>query len=130
MASKRFRPLVTGAIWVVVFLVLRAVLPLLLPATAGQAAWFIAGFLAILMAFIFFGVVFVSRELSGRFPYRVYDLVEKIIIAGILLGVVGMFQPWVHALYRIGFYSVFISFLAFNVWSHVTPKGVHNNEYE
>jgi len=110
------------------FLILRAVLPMLLPGAARQAAWFIAGFLAILMGFVFFGVVFVSRELSGKISYRTFDLVEKIIMAGMLLGVAGMFQPWVQDLYRIGFYVLFISFLAFNVWSHVTPKSAHSSE--
>jgi len=128
MASKRVRPLITGAIGVVVFLILRAILPMLLPKEAGQVAWFIAGFLAILMAFIFFGVALVSRELSGKVPHRIYDLIEKVVIAGILLGIVGMFQPWVYTLYRIGFYALFISFLAFTVWSHVTPRSAHNDE--
>jgi hypothetical protein len=128
MAGKRVRPLITGAIWVLLFLILRAVLPTVLPGAAGQAAWFITGFLAILMGFIFFGIVFVSRQLSGKISYRVFDLVEKIIMAGMLLGMAGMFQPWVHAVYRIGFYVLFISFLAFNVWSHITPKSAHGNE--
>ncbi len=128
MENKRVRPLITGAIWVAVFLVLRAVLPLLLPEAAGQAAWFVTSFLAILMAFIVFGIVFVSRELDGKVPRRVYDLIEGIIIAGILLGIVGMFQPWQHAIYRIGFSVLFVSFLAFNVWSHVTPQAVNNGE--
>jgi hypothetical protein len=128
MAKKRVRPLITGAGLVLMFLILRAVLTALLPGAARQAAWFITGFLAILMGFIFFGVVFVSRELSGKVPYRVFDLVEKIIMAGMLLGVAGMFQPWVQDLYRIGFYVLFISFLAFNVWSHVTPKAADSRD--
>ena len=128
MASKRVRPLITGAMWVALFLILRAVLPRVLPGAAGQAAWFITGFLAILMGFIFFGIAFASRMLSGRISYRAFDLVEKINMAGMLLGMVGMFQPWVQAAYRIGFYVLFISFLAFNVWSHITPKSAHSTE--
>jgi len=128
MVNKRVRPLITGAIWVVILLVLRAVLPLVLPEAAGQAAWFVTGFLAILMAFIFFGIVFVSRELDGKVPQRTYDRIEGIIIAGILLGIVGMFQPWKHAIYRLGFSVLFVSFLAFNVWSHVTPQAANGGE--
>jgi hypothetical protein len=53
-----------------------------------QTVYFIVGFVAILLAFIFF-IVFLSRKLSGNVSQRVYGLIEKITIAGILLGIVG-----------------------------------------
>jgi hypothetical protein len=128
MEGKRTRPLIVGAGLVIFFLVLRVVLPLLLSPTAGQTASFLTVFLAILMAFIFFGVVFTSRELSGRVSQPVYNVVEKLIIAGILLGVVGMFQPWAQVLYRIGFLLLLVSTLAFIVWSHIAPQAARYDE--
>src|SRR5690606_17751111 len=67
-----------------------------------QPAIFLAGFVVILLGFIFF-IAKVSGRLSGKISQRRYDLVERVIIAGIFLGIVGMFQPWMHAAYRAGF---------------------------
>jgi hypothetical protein len=49
---------------------------------------------------------------------------ERVIIGGIVLGVVCMFQPWVFVGYKYGFLLVLFSTLAFIVWSHVTPADV------
>jgi hypothetical protein len=122
MASRLTRPLITGAIAVIVFLVLRVILPMVLPPAAGQTASFITVFLAILMAYIFFVIVLASILLSGRVPQRVYGLIETVIIAGIVLGVIGMFQPWLHLGFRVGFHLLLISTLAYMVWSHITPR--------
>jgi hypothetical protein len=92
-----------------------------------QFVYFIVGFVAILLAFISF-IVYVARTLSGGISRRTYDLIERTLIAGILLGVVGMFQPWGHGGYRIGFYVLLFSTLGFIVWSHVTPQGAHHEE--
>ena len=92
-----------------------------------QAVTFVVGFVAILLAFIFF-IAFVGRRLSGNISQRVFSLIEKIIIAGILLGVVSMFQPWAQGGYRIGFHVLLFSTLAFTVWSHVAPKNAHGDE--
>lgn len=92
-----------------------------------QAVYFIVGFVAILLAFIFF-IVFLARRLSGKVPQRVYGLIEKFTIAGILLGVVGMFQPWALAAYRIGFHVLLFSTLAFIAWSHITPQASRYEE--
>jgi hypothetical protein len=81
---------------------------------------FILIFVAILLTFITL-VALVSRLLSHNVPVRIYQLVERIIIAGIALGIVGVFQPWLFALYRIGFLVVLISWLSFIVWNHVKP---------
>ena len=77
--------------------------------------------LAILSAHIC-GLAFLSRRLSDKISQRVFSLVEKIFIAGILLGVAGMFQPWVQALYWIGFCVLLVSTWSFTVWGYVTPK--------
>ena len=81
---------------------------------------FILIFVAILMMYITF-IAVVSRLLSHKIPVRVYRLVERIIIAGIALGILGVFQPWLFALYRIGFFTVLISWLSFMLWNHVKP---------
>jgi hypothetical protein len=127
MASKHVRPLITGAVLVLVFLILRVVLPRLLPEETGQWVSFFTVLFAILAAYIC-GIAFLSRVLSGKVSQRVFGLVEKIFIAGILLGVAGMFQPWVQALYWIGFCVLFASTWSFTVWGYVTPKPAHESE--
>ena len=47
-----------------------------------------------------------------------------------LEGIVGMFQPWSFAGYRYGFMLLFFSTLAFILWSHVVPKGIHADQVE
>ena len=94
-----------------------------------QAVYFIVGFVAIIVAFIFF-IVFLAKRLNGKVPQSTYNVVEKIIIAGIVLGIVGMFQPWIHLGFRVGFYLVLFSTLAFIVWSHITPKAARYEEEE
>ena len=43
------------------------------------------------------------------------------IISGIVVGAVGMFQPWLFRAYTLGFLLLLFSTLAFIVWSHVRP---------
>jgi hypothetical protein len=45
-----------------------------------------------------------------------------VFIAGIGLGIFGMFQPWVFALFKIGFLVLLASVLGFIMWSHVVMK--------
>jgi hypothetical protein len=122
MANIKVKPLITGAIVIAVLLILRVVLPLVLSPAAGQIASFMTIFLSILMAFIFFGVAFPAANLSGKIPPKLYRPIEAILIAGIVLGVIGMFQPWAHILYRIGFHLLLFSVLGFTAWSHITPR--------
>jgi len=53
---------------------------------------------------------------------KTYSLVERVLIALILLGMVGMFQPIAIALYRYGFLLLLFSTLGFIVFSHMSPK--------
>jgi hypothetical protein len=94
-----------------------------------QAVYFIVSFVAIIVAFIIF-IVFLSKRLSGNVPQSIYNVVEKIIIAGIILGIVGMFQPWIHLGFRVGFHLLLISTLAYIVWSHITPRATRYDEEE
>ncbi len=122
MIRKRLSTLITGFGLIVVLIVLRLILPGILHGTAAQVAAFLTVFLAILLAFIFFGVYLASLILSSKVPRQVYRAVEGIIIAGILLGAFGMFQPWLLFGYHHGFTVLFYSTLAFIVWSHITPR--------
>ncbi|MDX1523718.1 MAG: hypothetical protein R3264_18965 [Anaerolineae bacterium] len=85
---------------------------------------FVFIFVAIILAFITV-VWLAATSLSHNIPERIYRPVEWIIIAGIGLGIFGMFQPWSFAAYRVGFFMLFFSTLAFILWSHIVPKGVH-----
>jgi len=84
--------------------------------------WFAVGLLAFSFGFVFF-IAFVARCLKDRLSRRLYHFIEAFIIGGIVLGILGMFQPWVLWGFRIGFTAVLCSTLAYIVWSHVTPGG-------
>jgi H+/Cl- antiporter ClcA len=96
---------------------------------SSQAIYFIAGVVLILSGFIYF-IRFVSRRLSDRISQHAFDRVERIIIGGIVLGVVAMFQPWLFVGYKYGFLLLLFSTLAFIVWSHITPQAVLYGEEE
>jgi hypothetical protein len=76
-------------------------------------------FASIILFFMSF-IWWVSNRLNFRISDKAYNRIEKIIIAGIVLGIIFMFQPWVFVLFRYGFYLLLFSTLAFMVWSHVT----------
>jgi hypothetical protein len=52
----------------------------------------------------------------------VYARVERTIIILMLLGMVGMFQPFVIGLYRYGFLLVLFSTILFIIISHISPR--------
>lgn len=85
-----------------------------------NALYFILGFLIILGLFITF-IRWVSARLSYKIAADRFTQIERVIIAGIVLGVVSMFQPWLFVGYKYGFLVLLFSTLAFIVWSHVTP---------
>jgi hypothetical protein len=60
--------------------------------------------------------------LNDRISERIYRTIETVIIVGIVLGVFGMFQPWLMILYKIGFLVLLVSTFGFIWWSHVKPK--------
>lgn len=51
-------------------------------------------------------------------PQRIHQIIERIVIAVMLLGIVGMFQPWQIELYTWGFHMVLFGTLSFIVISH------------
>ncbi|NJN82309.1 MAG: hypothetical protein HC802_08560 [Caldilineaceae bacterium] len=85
-----------------------------------QALLFLIGFLTILGLFIYF-IRFMARRFNDRVSYRTYTLIERTAIGGIVVGAVGMFQPWFFHAYTLGFLVLLFSTLAFIVWSHVRP---------
>ena len=86
-----------------------------------KAQVFIPLLIVTLLAFGFF-IAWVSRRLSGNIGSRPFNVVTGILIAMIIGGVIGMFQPANINLYSLGFKLVLIGTLAFTVWSHVRPR--------
>ena len=82
---------------------------------------FILIFVSILLVFI--SLINMSASLlNDRISERIYRTIETVIIVGIVLGVFGMFQPWLMILYKIGFLVLLVSTFGFIWWSHVKPK--------
>jgi len=82
---------------------------------------FLMIFVAILLTFITL-IVIIGSMLNNNVPPRIYKIIESILIAGIVLGVVGMFQPWLFEAFKYGFVLLLVSLLLFMVWSHVSPR--------
>lgn len=83
---------------------------------------FILIFVAILLAFI--SLINMSASvLNDNISSRIYLTIERILIAGIVLGIFGMFQPWLLILFKIGFMVLLVSTLGFIWWSHIKPQG-------
>lgn len=94
-----------------------------------QALYFMIGFLLILGAFIYF-IRRLSQRLNDQIDEVTFTRIERVIIVGIVIGVVGMFQPWFFWGYRYGFLLLLFSTLAFIAWSHVTPAAALYGEEE
>ncbi|HMR68193.1 MAG TPA: hypothetical protein PKE64_29635 [Anaerolineae bacterium] len=82
---------------------------------------FVLIFAAIILFFIAF-IWLLSTALSHQISEKPYRLIERVLIAGIGLGIFGMFQPWLFVGYKYGFPLLLLSTLGFIVWSHITPK--------
>jgi len=83
---------------------------------------FILVFAAIIIAYMCL-IWYVGSKLNNKVPEKTYRPIEYILIGGIVLGIFLMFQPWVFALFRVGFIILLISTLTYILWSHVRPKG-------
>jgi len=88
---------------------------------------FILIFVAIILFYITI-IWLVASVLNNNIPARIHRPVELACMVGIALGVVGMFQPWWFAVYRIGFVVLLVSTLSYILWSHITPKGIRREE--
>ncbi len=109
--------LVGGILAVVLTLAIIAVIVLGVTVSAVIA---IPMFVAVIIEFGLI-IALASRTLSGRVPRKTYLISILAVIAGILVGIVLMFQPWTPVPFNLGFDLVLISLLTFIVWSHVTP---------
>ena len=89
-----------------------------------NAVPFVIVFVGILLCFITL-IWLVALRYNDRISAARYRRVERWLIAGIVLGVIGMFQPWLFQAYQIGFLVLLGSTLGFIVWSHVVPAGAH-----
>ena len=92
-----------------------------------EAIPFILIFVAIILTFITL-IVAVASVLNDNIPRQTHRLVERIIIFGIVGGVIGMFQPWWFLAYKYGFSVLLISTLSFILWSHIRPKRALRNQ--
>jgi hypothetical protein len=82
---------------------------------------FILIFVAILLTFI--SLINMSASvLNDNISPRIHGAIEKILIAGIVFGIFGMFQPWLLIFFKVGFMVLLISTLGFIWWSHIKPK--------
>jgi hypothetical protein len=82
---------------------------------------FVLFFVAIVLVYMAL-IVFAGKLLSNRVSEVVYRIIEYVLIAGIALGVLGMFQPWLFVLFKISFFVLLLSTLSFILWSHVLLK--------
>jgi hypothetical protein len=85
------------------------------------AVTFISIFVAILLVYIFI-INLGSQIFSGRISQKVYKPVNLILIAGILLSILMMMQPFSIFLYRISFPVLLFSLFGFMFWSHIRPR--------
>jgi hypothetical protein len=53
---------------------------------------------------------------------RRQQVLERLVIATMLVGLVGIFQPWQIGLYNWGFHILLVGTIGFIIISHVTPE--------
>jgi uncharacterized protein YneF (UPF0154 family) len=84
---------------------------------------FILIFAAIILTYIAI-ITIAAGLLNDNISQHIHRPIELVLIAGILLGIFGMFQPWIFGLYKTGFFILLVSTLGFILWSHVVPRSV------
>lgn len=82
---------------------------------------FIVGFFTVLLLFVRL-IQLAEKRWNGKIERRRQSRIERVIIAGIILGIAMMFQPWTVALFEPGFLLLLFCTLAFTLWSHVIPR--------
>lgn len=137
MAKSRFRIPVGLFIAIVVTLILGLVAgPVINSSTTEKqratnvllsAIPFILIFVSILLAFISL-IKMSANILNDNISLRIFRVVERLLIAGIVLGILGMFQPWLIIFYKYGFIVLLVSTLGFIWWSHIRPKQERRQE--
>jgi hypothetical protein len=92
-----------------------------------NAVPFFGFFIGILLLFVLL-IVLVARRYNGKVPARTYGSIEQMIIAGILMGVICLFQPWSTVPYRYGFLLLLVATLGFILWSHTVPRAAKSED--
>ncbi|MCC7162758.1 MAG: hypothetical protein IT331_09725 [Anaerolineae bacterium] len=82
---------------------------------------FILIFIGVIIAFINL-TIFAATVWNNKLPDTVFRPIERILIGGIVFGIVGMFQPFTVALYTLGFIILLISTIGYIFWSHIIPR--------
>ncbi len=88
---------------------------------------FVGYFAAIILLFIL-AVALIGQRFHQAVPFRTHRAVEFTTIAGILIGIVALFQPLDLSPYRYGFSVLLYATLAFILWSHVAPRGAREDD--
>lgn len=83
---------------------------------------FILIFVGIILAFIAF-IIYLATVLNYRVSGNLFRIIERLLIGGIVLGVIGMIQPWILAFFQWGFLLLLVCTLSYIVWSHIVPRG-------
>ena len=88
---------------------------------------FLCVFVAIILGYMAV-IVVVGKILGNRVPERTHKVIEYMFMAGIVFGIIGMFQPWVFGLFKVSFLVLLAGTLGFILWSHVAMKRVQRGE--
>ena len=88
---------------------------------------FILIFIGIILAYMG-TIALLAAVLNDRISAKIYRPILNVLIAGIVLGVVGMFQPFLFLLYQVGFIVLLVSVFGYIAWSHIVPKTARRQE--
>jgi hypothetical protein len=82
---------------------------------------FILIFIGVIVAFIDV-TIFAATKWNNKISEDVHRPIERILIAGIVFGVIGMFQPFTIYWYTLGFAVLLLSTIGYIFWSHIIPR--------
>jgi hypothetical protein len=82
---------------------------------------FILIFIGIIIAFIDFTILMATLW-NNKISEDVHRPIERALIIGIVVGIVGLFQPIAFLVYTAGFPILFLSTIGFIFWSHIVPR--------
>ncbi|MCP4199310.1 MAG: hypothetical protein GY762_19365 [Proteobacteria bacterium] len=90
---------------------------------------FVLLFVAILLTYIAI-ITMAVRAFNDLIKRKLYDNIMRVVIGGIMVGILGLFQPWEMRLYTLGFVVLLISTLVYILWSHVVPQHADYHQSE
>ncbi len=85
-----------------------------------QAIPFVAYFIGILLIYILV-IALLAIRFSNRLPGRTHTPVERLLMAGIIVGIVSLFQLFAFPPFKFGFPIVLASLLGYILWTHIAP---------